>query len=157
MTRPERQTTGSKTCNFWDCQKRIIPWYTYCSDHNRRSKDGEIDKCPECMRGKYATYSTCLDCKRVSEVSEQDQTLGYTLRDCEGDTVYVGITKDPFSRVTDHKRDGKEFETLTVETKPMDRREAEDWETHLIKCYKFLTGRNPIYNKTPDGKWHFRR
>ena len=48
-------------------------------------------------------------------------------RSHRGRILYVGITSDPFRRVTDHTSSGKEFKTLTVETPPMGRREEEKW------------------------------
>ena len=61
------------------------------------------------------------------KADEQRQFNGYTLRGHRGRILYVGITSDPFRRVTDHTSSGKEFKTLTVETPPMGRREAEKW------------------------------
>ena len=87
--------------------------------------------------------------------SEQDQVRGYTLRDCEGGIVYVGITNNPRARQAEHRLEGKKFKSMKVETKPKSREKAEAWETRIIAIYRNFTGRNPLYNKTPDGKGRY--
>ena len=59
--------------------------------------------------------------------NEHPEFIGYTLRGDRNRILYVGITSRPFRRLTDHTSSGKEFRTLTVETPPMSRREAEKW------------------------------
>ena len=80
---------------------------------------------------------------------------GYTLRDDHGKIVYIGITDNRDEREDGHRREGKQFKDLKVETKPMTRPEARDWESGRLETYRDLMGRNPKYNKTDDGGFPF--
>ena len=57
-----------------------------------------------------------------------NNVYGYTLLDDFGKIVYVGITNNPRARRAEHRLDGKEFAELKIETKPMSRQAALQWE-----------------------------
>ena len=76
---------------------------------------------------------------------------GYTLRDNSGRILYVGITNNIRARQAEHRLEGKRFAEFQIETKPMSRRAALNWEARRLKSYRDFTGRNPLYNKTDDG------
>ena len=59
---PQPQRT--KVCHFWECDERIRADHTFCYDHYTELREGEIDDCPGCGRGKYAQYDVCMDCYR---------------------------------------------------------------------------------------------
>ena len=61
--------------------------------------------------------------------------------------MYTGTTKNPRARRAAHKSDGKNFKYMQVETEPMGRKSAEQWETRSLKGYRSRVGKNPKYNK----------
>ena len=86
---------------------------------------------------------------------ENERVYGYTLITIgliSEQVVYVGSTNDPAKREEEHKRDGKDFNYLSVETGPMSRREAERWEEATIKRFAAQTGYRPYYNRTMNGR-----
>ena len=79
--------------------------------------------------------------------------VGYTLRSDRDRILYIGITNHPIAREDEHLRDGKRFSHLNVETKPMSREYARQWETRRLESYREFTGHNPLYNYTLDGDY----
>lgn len=70
--------------------------------------------------------------------------------------VYIGTTNNPYLRKQQHSTAGKKFDAMVVTSPRLPRKEAEKREARNIKSYKEATGRNPIYNKTSDGKFNKR-
>ena len=84
-----------------------------------------------------------------------NNVYGYTLLDYLGKIVYIGISDNPLERRAEHRRAGKQFKEIKIETKPMSRQHALRWEAWRLKSYRDGTGRNPMYNKTADGDFGF--
>ena len=82
--------------------------------------------------------------------------VGYTLRSRKDRVLYIGITNDPDRREEEHRLYGKKFNYLKVETRPMSRDYAEEWEDQFLDSYRDYVGRNPHYNRTDDGQYHGR-
>lgn len=80
--------------------------------------------------------------------------VGYTLRCQRNRVLYIGITNNPRAREAEHRLDGKRFDHLSVETRPMSRDYAEAWEARRLARYRDYVGRNPHYNRTDDGQYH---
>lgn len=80
--------------------------------------------------------------------------VGYTLRCQRNRVLYIGITNNPRARDAEHRLDGKQFDHLNVETRPMSRDYAEAWEARRLANYRDYVGRNPHYNRTDDGQYH---
>lgn len=57
--------------------------------------------------------------------------VGYTIRSRDDRILYVGITNHPEARADEHWEDGKRFNYLKVETRPMPRTYARRWETKM--------------------------
>lgn len=83
--------------------------------------------------------------------------VGYTLRCQRNRVLYIGITNNPRAREAEHRLDGKRFNNLNVETRPMSRDYAEAWEARRLARYRDYVGRNPHYNRTDDGQYHERK
>jgi len=67
-------------------------------------------------------------------------------------TVYIGISTNPYERVKQHKNSGKKFTKVSVEKYPTSRNTAKNKESKKLKTYrKNNGGRNPKYNKTKKG------
>ena len=125
-------------CLFWDCSRTINPKYEYCYDHYRDFRDGRIDKCPRCGRGKYVRYAACWDCSSgAGEPSAKTgaaktdtkshryrqehsrawergdaaatQFFAYILK-LDGGEFYAGQTRELRERLSEH-RDDKEPST----------------------------------------------
>lgn len=78
------------------------------------------------------------------------------MRDHRGRVVYIGITVRPEAREAEHRKEGKQFERLQVETSRTNRREAERWEAERLDHHRLTNGgHNPHYNKTRDGRYHW--
>ena len=90
------------------------------------------------------------DDEGVREVPDNN-VYGYTLRDDFDRVVYVGITNNPRARRAEHLLDGKRFAELKIETKPMSRHEAYEWEKRSISDFFVCVGRRPKYNKNFGG------
>ena len=71
--------------------------------------------------------------------------------------LYIGITNNPRAREAEHRLDGKRFNYLNIETRPMSRDYAEAWEARRLARYRDYVGRNPHYNRTDDGQYHARQ
>ena len=82
---------------------------------------------------------------------------GYTLRCQRNRVLYIGITNNPRAREAEHRLDGKRFNHLNIETRPMSRDYAEAWEARRLARYRDYVGRNPHYNRTDDGQYHARK
>jgi predicted GIY-YIG superfamily endonuclease len=67
--------------------------------------------------------------------------------------VYIGTTNNPHLRGQQHAQAGKKFDRMVITSPGLPRQEAERREARNIKSYRAATGRNPGYNKTPDGKF----
>lgn len=80
--------------------------------------------------------------------------VGYTLRCQRNRVLYIGITNNPRAREAEHRLDGKRFNHLNIETRPMSRDYAEAWEARRLAKYRDYVGRNPHYNRTDDGQYH---
>ena len=80
--------------------------------------------------------------------------VGYTLRCQRNRVLYIGITNNPRAREAEHRLDGKRFNNLNIETRPMSRDYAEAWEARRLARYRDYVGRNPHYNRTDDGQYH---
>lgn len=80
--------------------------------------------------------------------------VGYTLRCQRNRVLYIGITNNPRAREAEHRLDGKRFNHLNIETRPMSRNYAEAWEARRLARYRDYVGRNPHYNRTDDGQYH---
>ena len=73
-----------------------------------------------------------------------------------GRVKYVGITKNPRRRASEHGRSGKRGK-LRVETGPLSRKGARRWEGARLAGHRKKTGgKNPRYNKTRDGGYRRR-
>ena len=80
--------------------------------------------------------------------------VGYTLRCQRNRVLYIGITNNPRAREAEHRLDGKRFNHLNIETRPMSRDYGEAWEARRLANYRDYVGRNPHYNRTDDGQYH---
>ena len=90
---------------------------------------------------------------RQSPNKGQGKARGYTLRGKNDKINYVGITKDPARRATEHKADGKQGK-MNVETPPMPRSDARNWEGNRLQTYRRShDGKNPPQNKNKNGGW----
>ena len=135
---PRTPKSRTNVCVFWDCDRSIRPDHTLCYDHYLEAQDGQIDDCPSCGRGKYATYEFCLDCKnkptarrrptRVRETSRRykpessqawdkgdagvDEFFVYLLKldGADGARFYAGHTRELRERLSEH-RDGNSEST----------------------------------------------
>ena len=77
-------------------------------------------------------------------------TFGYTLRDPFGQITYIGISNDTDRRALEHKK--SKIGRLKVETPPLPRKLAKQWESDALKTYRrFANGKNPPHNKTLHG------
>ena len=79
--------------------------------------------------------------------------VGYSLRDANGRRLYTGITNNVRARQAEHRLDGKRFAYLQVETMPMSREYAEEWERASLRGYIDRVGRLPKYNRTATGQY----
>ena len=98
--------------------------------------------------------STAKKAFRSMKPQSKVKVVGYSLRDAAGQRVYTGTTKNPLTRRAEHKSAGKSFKYMQVETEPMSRKSAEQWEARSLKGYRSRVGKNPKYNKTNDGRYH---
>ena len=127
-------TQPPKTCHFWSCSRSIREDHFFCYEHFLDFKDGLIDECPGCNRGKDVQYGVCLQCKRnppphltrlraekahsrrqwykpeYSALWEHGdasatQFFVYILK-LDGGDFYAGQTRDLRARLTEH-RDGR--------------------------------------------------
>ena len=80
-------------------------------------------------------------------MAEARDTYVYRLKDSQ-EIVYIGITYDLKSRMSQHSRDGKKFNNYDVlNSVPRTRGSAEKAETEMIHTYqKQHGGRAPKYN-----------
>ena len=53
----------SNQCSFSDCPELISPRHSYCIDHFELSRSGNIDICPICKKGKFASSISCANCR----------------------------------------------------------------------------------------------
>ncbi len=83
----------------------------------------------------------------------KERVYGYSLRDAKGRRLYTGTTNNPRARRSEHKLAGKKFMRMKIETGPMSRADADAWERASLSGFRGAVGKNPIYNKTPDGQW----
>ena len=66
--------------------------------------------------------------------------------------VYKGTTNDPERREKEHKKKGKQFTELKIISRKMTEKGAKEKEEQdLVQYRKNHGGRNPKYNKDPDG------
>lgn len=66
--------------------------------------------------------------------------------------VYKGITNDPERREAEHRREGKDFDGLTLTSPRLTRRAAKEREAQELDAYRRNhRGRNPRYNDDRDG------
>ena len=65
---------GGKECRFWDCEKGA-GGFTWCREHYGAFKNGEVDLCPSCGKGKWVRFDVCGRC-RSQEVSPVDGRVG---------------------------------------------------------------------------------
>lgn len=123
-----RQGTGIKKCQYWNCNRNIRANHFLCSEHYEDWEDYVIDKCPECGRYKDVEYDVCKDCysslergnvkKKSSSQTRIEHSKAwekgdkgvekffvYILKDDKG-SFYVGQTRDLRIRLGEH-RDGK--------------------------------------------------
>ena len=96
--------------------------------------------------------------RKVEDIvfSEPSDVVGYSLRDAQNRRVYTGITNNPRARKAEHQIDGKKYSTFQIETEPMTRKEAEQWERRSLEGYRQRTGKLPLYNKTSTGQFQQR-
>jgi len=81
---------------------------------------------------------------------EKRDTVTYELK--QGNTVlYVGTTNDPERREQEHENEGKKFSNMKITSKRMTEKGAKKKEEDRIKTYRRSHGKNPKYNKDPDG------
>lgn len=50
-----------RDCRFWDCGNTTR--YTWCFEHYRAFKQGDLDLCPGCGKGKWVSYGVCGRCR----------------------------------------------------------------------------------------------
>lgn len=123
-----KQKTGLKKCQYWNCSKNIRANHFLCAEHYEDYEDYVIDKCPECGRYKDIEYNVCKDCyatpKKKSITRESypqikvehskawekgdqgvEKFFVYILKDDKG-SFYAGQTRDLRIRLGEH-RDGK--------------------------------------------------
>ena len=168
--RARNATPASKrTCAFWDCDNSIRADDILCLQHFHEYQDGDIDKCPDCGRGKYARYDVCLDCygkrpakptrqaqKQARPRYEKEHSEAWEARDedasefyvyilkLDGGKFYAGQTRDIRERLMEH-RDGTTKSTAGQDPKLVwftivsTRDEAEELEVELKK----MVDRNP--------------
>jgi predicted GIY-YIG superfamily endonuclease len=67
--------------------------------------------------------------------------------------TYIGTTNNPSRRLVEHMQSGKNFDKMVITSPVLPRKEAERREARNIESYREATGKNPKYNKTPDGKF----
>jgi predicted GIY-YIG superfamily endonuclease len=79
------------------------------------------------------------------------KTVPYTLR--QGNKiVYVGITNDLVDRESQHRGNGKRFDSLRPEGSKHTRESARQWEKDRLETFRNNhKGQNPQYNKDADG------
>ncbi len=127
-----KQKTGMKKCQYWNCNRNIRANHFLCSEHYENWEDYVVDKCPECGRYKDVEYDICKDCydtlkkKNVEKKSNSqiriehskawekgdkgvEKFFVYILKDDKG-RFYVGQTRDLRIRLGEH-RDGKTTST----------------------------------------------
>ncbi len=87
-----------------------------------------------------------------SSGGSRGKAQGYTLRGKNNRIDYVGITKDPARRASEHKADGKSG-TMNVETRKMNRPAARKWEQNRLDTYRDNHGgKNPPQNRSRGGR-----
>ena len=120
---------GAKTCLFWDCGSPIRADRLFCYGHYQDYREGEVDLCPDCKRGKLSQYELCLECEydphsrksapagRIRERYEPEYSAAWEERDAaatrffvyilklDGGTFYAGQTRELRERLAEH-RDG---------------------------------------------------
>ena len=62
-------SSGRRGCSFWSCGLTVSGNLRFCRDHEAGRRDGSVDDCPGCGRGKHSRYPCCLDCRRVRDDS----------------------------------------------------------------------------------------
>ena len=97
------------------------------------------------------TWKPIRKAKRAQKAEKN--VVGYSLRDKNGKRVYTGITNNPRARKAEHQVDGKRYGYFQIETEPMTRKDAEQWERRSLKGSRQRTGKNPKYNKTSTGQY----
>ena len=68
---------------------------------------------------------------------------GYTLRDRRDRVVYVGITSRPKQRAAEHRREGRDYSCMALESGPKPYYRARQWETRRVEEWAKRTGRAP--------------
>lgn len=74
----------------------------------------------------------------------------------DGSAVSIGTTNNPARRNAEHSASGKNYDYLQVTSPRVSKTEAERREARNLESYRKATGRKPKYNKTSDGKFHWR-
>ena len=84
------------------------------------------------------------------------KAVQYSVKNSQGKTKYVGSTKNPRARAAQHQESGKmgAGDKLVVETRAVNRRDAQKVEAAKIKAHRQQHGKNPTHNKTNDGQFH---
>ena len=84
------------------------------------------------------------------------KAVQYSVKNSQGKTKYVGSTNNPRARAAQHKESGKmgAGDKLVVETRAINRRDAQRVEAAKIGTHRKQHGKNPLHNKTNDGQFH---
>ena len=123
----DRPRPGTSASLFWDCGAPIRSGYMFCLEHYQDHREGTVDRCPGCGRGKYSQFARCLEClydpqrrerAPVGQIRERHgpeysaaweagdatarQFYVYILK-LAGGTFYVGQTRELKERLSEHK------------------------------------------------------
>ncbi len=113
----------SNKCKFWDCDNLIRAGHFYCYRHYQDYRNGGVDECSECGRGKDSQYDLCLECfnkqpsyrREYSDAWEEGDAKAtkefyvYILK-LDGGKFYAGQTREIRERLMEH-RDGTTMST----------------------------------------------
>ena len=84
-------------------------------------------------------------------MSIKQDTFTYELKKGR-DVVYRGTTNDFERREAEHRADGKDFDKMIKTSRKMSEESAKKNEAESLATYrKNHGGKNPKYNKDPDG------
>lgn len=85
-------------------------------------------------------------------MAKKRDTVLYDLLGPKGQILYIGTTNDPERREDEHRDEGLRFRTLHVRSRRMTEPGAKEKEERALDTYQGgHQGRNPRYNKDPEG------
>lgn len=85
-------------------------------------------------------------------------TVAYSIYDRNDERTYIGSTKNPRRRASQHAKSGKlpPGGKLVVESRKMTRENAQKLEGKKIRGYRSRTAKLPKDNSTSNGRWNGR-